>query len=76
MSDRAYREYRRFVEAHPEVPTAWIDVIDGRPLSREVAARTGVQHESPQALVLESGRSVWDASHGAVTREALEAAWG
>ena len=34
-----------------------------RDLSNEIAARTGVRHESPQAIVLRDGRPVYHASH-------------
>ena len=71
VSDRAFAQYRAFLAEHPDTPTAWLDVIASRPLSQEVAARTGVQHESPQALLLEHGAARWNASHGAVTRDSL-----
>ncbi len=75
-SGRAFAEYEAFHAAHPDVPTAWIDVIGDRPWSRRVAAATGVTHESPQALLVRDGRVVWHASHGGVTRAALAAAAG
>lgn len=75
VSDRARRELRTFLARRPDVPAAWIDVVGDRPLSLAVAGRTGVRHESPQALLLRRGESVWDASHGAITSEALGAAW-
>ena len=34
-----------------------------RELSNEIAVRTGVRHESPQALVIRDGRPVYHASH-------------
>ena len=74
VSARAFAEYRRFLDADGSEPNAWIDVIGQRPLSRAVEARTGVRHESPQAILLESGRVLWSASHGAITSAALEAA--
>jgi bacillithiol system protein YtxJ len=76
ISAAAFAQYRRFAEAHPDVATGWIDVIAERPLARAVAERTGVRHESPQALVLETGAVRWDASHGAITVASLEQALG
>lgn len=73
ISARAFTEYRSFVEQNPEVATGWIDVIQDRDLSQEVARRTGVGHESPQAFVLEAGEAAWTASHSAITHRALEA---
>jgi bacillithiol system protein YtxJ len=72
-SAAAFNEYRHFLVG-PEgaaVPTAWLDVRGQRPLSLAVEARTGVRHESPQALLVRAGAVVWHASHGAITRDAL-----
>ena len=76
ISAAAFNEYRRFLAAGGSVPTAWLDVRGQRPLAQAVAARTGVPHESPQALLLEAGKVVWHASHGAITRASLRAAAG
>lgn len=72
-SARAFAEYEAFVAAHPDVPTAWIDVIGERPWARHVAEATGVRHESPQAILVRSGKVAWHASHGGITRKALDA---
>jgi len=72
----AFAEYESFIEAHPDVPTAWIDVVQDRALSLEVARRADVVHQSPQAIVLAHGHPTWHASHGAVTQDALLHALG
>jgi bacillithiol system protein YtxJ len=74
-SDRAFAEYEAFHAAHPDVPTAWIDVIGERAWSRHVAAQTGVTHQSPQALYVVDGRVAWHASHDEITRRTLAAAF-
>ncbi|MBM3976973.1 MAG: bacillithiol system redox-active protein YtxJ [Planctomycetes bacterium] len=74
ISARAFREYEIFAAAHAEVPTGWVHVIEERPLARDAAARTGIEHQSPQALLLAQGRVLWNASHDAITRHALSAA--
>jgi bacillithiol system protein YtxJ len=74
ISARAFAEYRRFLAAHPGTPSGWIDVIDQRSLSEELARRTGVRHESPQAIWVRYGEVAWHASHGAVHQASLEAA--
>ena len=40
-----------------------ITVQTSRNLSNEVAARTAVKHESPQAIVIKDGKAVYSASH-------------
>lgn len=49
-------------------------VQQNRDVSREVESRTGVRHESPQALIIRDGAAVWTASHFGVTTDAVERA--
>ncbi|HEV7889837.1 MAG TPA: bacillithiol system redox-active protein YtxJ [Pyrinomonadaceae bacterium] len=69
ISARAYRQMQEV-----KTPVAIIVVQDGRDLSREVATRTGVRHETPQALVLRNGRAVWAASHFDISADDVERA--
>jgi bacillithiol system protein YtxJ len=71
ISSAAYREMEKL-----EAPVNLLEVQSARDVSRELAAMTGIRHETPQVIVLKDGKAVWDASHfdvkaGAV-REALE----
>ncbi len=52
-------------------PIAVIDVTRQHDLTRAVAARTGVAHESPQVLVVRDGRVAWSAAHFAITADAV-----
>lgn len=40
-----------------------------RDVSQEIAIRTGIRHESPQAIVLKNGKPVYHASHYDVTAD-------
>jgi bacillithiol system protein YtxJ len=40
-----------------------VDVIGERPLSQIIAQKTGIQHESPQALLLKDGKVIYNESH-------------
>ena len=71
ISAAAFAEYQRWSNAHPDVATGWIDVIEERALSSAVAQRTGLTHQSPQAILLSGGRPAWDASHGSITAASL-----
>lgn len=69
ISAAAYSEMSRF-----EGEVALVEVQRAGSLSREIAQRTGVTHESPQVLVLRKGKVVWDASHWKVKAEAVQEA--
>ena len=72
ISRMARRELERFMnETNKDVPVFMIDVIDERDISRMMAQRTGVSHESPQAFYLEHGEVKWHASHYGITVEAI-----
>ncbi len=53
---------------------ALVVVQGAREVSKEIASRTGIQHESPQAIVLRNGQAVWSASHFDITAKAVEKA--
>jgi bacillithiol system protein YtxJ len=71
VSSRSLAEVEEFLADSAEVPVYLIDVIADRALSREVAERLDVWHQSPQAILIEDGRVVWHASHSQVTAQAL-----
>src|SRR5688500_2133542 len=53
---------------------AMVTVQTHREVSNAVAAKLGVRHETPQALLIRDGRVVWAASHFRVTANAVKAA--
>ncbi len=58
ISSAAYSEMSNYAG-----DVALVVVQRARDISREIEARTGVRHESPQAIVLRDGQAVWNASH-------------
>lgn len=74
ISAAAFARYERWCAAHPAVATGWIDVLEERALAQAVAVRTGIQHESPQALLLAKGVARWYAAHEAIHGASLDAA--
>ena len=71
ISAAAYDEMRRVGRE-----VSLVVVQKARDVSKEVESRTGVRHESPQALILRNGSVVWSASHWKVTAEEVGRALG
>ncbi|HEX8561236.1 MAG TPA: bacillithiol system redox-active protein YtxJ [Pyrinomonadaceae bacterium] len=69
ISARAYKQMQEV-----STPVSIVVVQDSRGVSREVEERTGVRHETPQALILRNGRVVWNASHFDITSDVVEQA--
>ena len=61
ISAAAYREMQQL-----ENEVLLVEVQSAREVSRELASRTGIRHESPQVIVFRNGKAVWNASHYSV----------
>ncbi len=62
---------------HQEIAGADADINvvvmqKARNVSDEIARRTGIRHESPQAIVLKDGKPVYHASHYDITASDVE----
>jgi len=71
VSTAAMHEMQQLVRDRPDSPVWIVDVIVQRRLSAELAERTGVEHESPQVILLAGGAVVYDASHFRVRADDL-----
>lgn len=66
ISAAVYREI-----SNVEADVNLVVVQTARAVSNEIASRTGIRHESPQAIVLKDGKPVYHASHYDVTAEEI-----
>lgn len=73
ISTHAWNQYREFVDGagQPAVDFALIEIQNARPVSAALAEKTGVRHESPQAILVAGGRPVWHGSHSGITARSL-----
>lgn len=76
ISTRALHEFEKYLdtEAAATVQHALIVVQTARAASNQLAAITGVEHESPQAILVRDGKAVWDESHLYLKSETLATA--
>lgn len=47
----------------PEIDFYYLDLLSFRSLSNQIADLFGVQHESPQVLLIKNGACIYDESH-------------
>lgn len=59
--------------SNAEVDINLIVIQKAREVSNAVAEKTGIRHESPQAIILRDGKAVYNASHYDITAEELNA---
>lgn len=76
-SMQAFEELEQYLaDADPRIRHGLVTVQTDRELSDHVAARLGVRHQSPQAILICRGEVVWTASHHRITADALRQAVG
>lgn len=55
-----------------EATPYFLDLLQHRDISNEIAQKFQVIHQSPQLLLIKNGKSVYDASHSEIDAEALK----
>jgi bacillithiol system protein YtxJ len=77
ISSSAWAEFRRFAtDSSSEDGTIYaiIEIQNARMVSNAFAERTGVRHQSPQAVLLREARVAWHASHYQINARSLKKA--
>ena len=76
ISARAAARVSKYAEkgkgGKPEI--YWLKVIEARPVSNELANRVRVVHKSPQMILLDKGKAVWNTSHADITADTMDKA--
>lgn len=66
---------RQWPDALPaDTPLYYLDLLRFRPISAQIAQEFGVQHESPQLLLIQDGKCTYHASHMAIRLHEVVAA--
>jgi bacillithiol system protein YtxJ len=58
-------------QAMSDIKTYFLNVIANRDLSSKAASEFNVVHQSPQAIIIYKGNSIYDSSHGRIRYEEL-----
>jgi bacillithiol system protein YtxJ len=57
-----------------ELPIYYLDLLQYRDISNTIASSFGIQHESPQLLLIRNGKCIYDASHSGVSVDGVKQA--
>jgi bacillithiol system protein YtxJ len=71
ISANARREMESFTSGGEPVPVYLLDVNGQRELSDYVAERTGIEHQSPQVVLLRGGSPEWHTSRFDISAQSL-----
>jgi bacillithiol system protein YtxJ len=70
ISRMALKQFENEFDLEGSVTPYFLDLLNHRDISQEIATRFEVYHQSPQLLLIKEGKSIYDASHSDI--DALE----
>ena len=63
ISRMALKQFESEFDLEDKVYVYFLDLLEYRDISNEIASRFNVYHQSPQLLLIKEGKSVYDVSH-------------
>ncbi|PWJ44908.1 bacillithiol system redox-active protein YtxJ [Sediminitomix flava] len=72
ISSMALNRLERSWEKDVALKPYYLDLIANRGISNDIASRFGVEHASPQVLVIENGQCVYHTSHMGINFQELK----
>lgn len=72
ISRMALKNFEREYLDENEASLYFLDLLNHRDISNEIADRFHVIHQSPQLLLIKNGKLVYDVSHSEIDAEALK----
>ena len=66
ISRMALKQFENEFDLNEKVVSFLLDLIEYRNISNEIASRFGVQHQSPQIILICDGKAVYNASHESI----------
>jgi bacillithiol system protein YtxJ len=70
ISRMALKQFENEFDLEGSVTPYFLDLLNHRDISNEIATRFEVYHQSPQLLLIKEGKSIYDTSHSDI--EAVE----
>ncbi|TAE31455.1 MAG: bacillithiol system redox-active protein YtxJ [Cytophagales bacterium] len=74
ISAMAYSRMERNWKEEAGIKPYYLDLLRFRSISNRIASEFGVEHESPQVLLIQNGECVYDASHMGISFAGLQQA--
>ena len=63
ISRMALKQFENEFDFPEKVTPYFLDLIAFREISNDIASRFGVQHQSPQLILIKNGKAVYNVSH-------------
>ena len=71
ISRMVLKQFENEFDLQDKVIPYFIDLLEFRNVSNEIASRFGVYHQSPQLIVIKDGKAIYDLSHESIEAKKL-----
>lgn len=72
ISRMALKQFEKEYDLEENAVAYFLDLIEYREVSNEIANRFNVYHESPQLILIKDGKATYDASHSDIDATVLK----
>lgn len=72
VSRSVLRQFENEFDSAIKITPYFLDLLEHRDISNEIASRFGVVHQSPQLIVIKEGNAVYNASHDSIDAHDLK----
>ena len=72
VSRMALKQFENEFDWAEKVEAYFLDLLEYRDISNEIASRFGVYHQSPQLILIKDGKALYDVSHSDIDAEELK----
>ncbi len=71
ISRMALKNFEREFDLQEKIDTYFLDLLNFRAISNEIASKFEVIHQSPQVLLIKNGVAIYNASHDRIDAQEL-----
>lgn len=72
ISRYSLKQFENEFALEDKITPYFLDLIEHRDVSNEIAQRFGVIHQSPQIILIKEGKAIYDTSHESIEAKRLE----
>jgi len=72
ISRMALRQFENEFEANENVLSYYLDLLNHRDISNEIASKFSVVHQSPQLLIISKEKCIYNASHSDIDARVIK----
>lgn len=72
ISRMALKQFENEFDLSDKIVPYFLDLLEFRSISNEIAERFGVVHQSPQLIVIQNGKAIYNVSHSDIDAADLQ----